>query len=321
VLLPPGDWDRKNLLSIPEMLAMRQRMKKRRIDRGLALPEDETKVVEEVRQKPTRNPLQRIPNFPFGGVIGDIKQRYPSYLADIKDGLNSQTVAATIFIYFACLSGAIAFGGLMGDTTQGHIGISETIIVSAVSGLLFALFSGCPLIITGVTGPVLLYDQALWSFCESSLTTSQFLPWRFWIGLWTFVIALVVAALQGSTLVRYFTRFTKDIFNALVALLFIVSAFTKLGKIFGNYPLLTLVDYSSNLPLACQQDLLNNTNSSNCSWENMLNSTTGKPLMAQPNTALLSMFLMLGTFFVAYWLRIMRTSHYMGKSVSCVVYM
>ena len=35
------------------------------------------------------------------------------------------------------------------------------IIVSCVAGLLFALFSGTPLIITGVTGPVLLYDEAL----------------------------------------------------------------------------------------------------------------------------------------------------------------
>ena len=34
----------------------------------------------------------------------------------------------------------------------------------------------------------------------------------------------------------------------------------------------------------------------------------------QPNTALMSMFLMLGTLFIAYFLRIFRTSHYFGKS-------
>ena len=37
--------------------------------------------------------------------------------------------------------------------------------------------------------------------------------------------------------------------------------------------------------------------------------------LAEPNTALLSAILMFGTFFIAYFLRIMRTSHYMGKNV------
>ena len=52
-----------------------------------------------------------------------------------KDGLNSQVIAATIFIYFAALSGAIAFGGLMGQKTNQLIGIPETLICSAVAGL------------------------------------------------------------------------------------------------------------------------------------------------------------------------------------------
>ena len=63
----------------------------------------------------------------------------------------------------------------MGESTEGAIGISETIILSAFGGIAFALFSGCPLIITGVTGPVLLYDQALFDFSKGTLP-NQFLP-------------------------------------------------------------------------------------------------------------------------------------------------
>jgi hypothetical protein len=95
-----------------------------------------------------------------------------------------------------------------------------------VGGIIFALFSGTPLIITGVTGPVLLYDEALYGFTKSS--EIPFLPWRVWIGIWTFVLALIVAALQGSTLVKFFTKFTKDIFAALVSLLFIFEALKKM---------------------------------------------------------------------------------------------
>jgi hypothetical protein len=46
----------------------------------------------------------------------------------LKDGLNPQCFAATIFIYFASLSGAIAFGGLMGTKTRDDIGIPETLL-------------------------------------------------------------------------------------------------------------------------------------------------------------------------------------------------
>jgi hypothetical protein len=36
----------------------------------------------------------------------------------------------------------------------------------------------------------------------------------------------------------------------------------------------------------------------------------------QPNTALLSMILCFGTFFIAHWLRSVKTSKYLGKYVS-----
>ena len=105
----------------------------------------------------------------FGGVINDWKKRFPSYVSDFKDGLDSQVIATASFIFFACLSGAIAFGGLLGETTKDRIGITETIIVSSVTGILWSLLSGCPLIIIGVNGSSFLFEQALWAFSEGSV--------------------------------------------------------------------------------------------------------------------------------------------------------
>ena len=90
---------------------------------------------------------------PFGGVWNDIKRRYPHYLSDFKDGLNGQTLSATIFIYFACLSGAIAFGGLLGEITHNQIGVMEALVGSSLVGVVYALLSGQPLSIMGITGP------------------------------------------------------------------------------------------------------------------------------------------------------------------------
>lgn len=60
------------------------------------------------------DPLQRTGRL-FGGLVRDIRRRYPRYLSDITDALNPQVLSAIIFIYFAALSPAITFGGLLGQ--------------------------------------------------------------------------------------------------------------------------------------------------------------------------------------------------------------
>jgi len=242
VVLPPGDWDRKHILPISEIMEMKQRRKERQNIKDKTVMSTADVLPSEADGKPQkRNPLIRT-KVPFGGLIDDIKQRYPKYWSDFKDGLNPQCLAAIIFIYFACLSGGIAFGGLMAEKTNNAIGISETLIISCAAGIVYSLFSGCPLIIIGSTGPMLLFDDALFKFSESYLP-GKFLYWRTWVGIWTFVISLIVAAVQGSTLVQYFTKFIKDIFASLISLVFIYEAVNKLARIFSNHPLMLSTSY------------------------------------------------------------------------------
>lgn len=78
-------------------------------------------LVSPEKEPEDDDPLKRTGR-PFGGLVRDICRRYPKYLSDIKDGLNPQCLAAVIFIYFAALSPAITFGGLLGneETGWGH---------------------------------------------------------------------------------------------------------------------------------------------------------------------------------------------------------
>lgn len=62
---------------------------------------------------PEDDPLLRTGSV-FGGLVRDVKCRYPHYPSDLRDALHSQCVAAVLFIYFAALSPAITFGGLLG---------------------------------------------------------------------------------------------------------------------------------------------------------------------------------------------------------------
>ena len=259
-------------------------------------------------------------------MINDIKRRAPHYLSDFKDGIDPQVLAATMFIYFAALSGAIAFGGLLGEKTEKAIGITETLLISSISGIFFSLFAGMPLIITGVTGPVLLFDEALFNFTKQQ-DSIDFLPWRVWVGIWLLIIALTVSFFQGSVLVKHFTKFTKDIFAALVSLLFIFEAFNKLVKIFKAHPLQSVKTHCDEygdflikaLDTVNESMILRDAKSLvtvGFSFPNQ--SEIISPLtqdQEQPNTALLSAFLMLSTFGIAYYLRIFRNGKKLGRTV------
>lgn len=143
-------------------------------------PEDEEEGDQEV------DPLKRS-GIPFGGLIHDIRRRYPHYISDLKDALDTQCVAAVIFIYFAALSPTITFGGLLGkpaplqkwirchvsilikcvsllwhtgEKTQGMMGVTELIVSTATLGVLFSLLGGQPLLIIGFSGPLLVFEEA-----------------------------------------------------------------------------------------------------------------------------------------------------------------
>lgn len=57
----------------------------------------------------------------FGGLIMDVKRKVPFYLSDFRDGLSLQCMASFLFLYCACMSPVITFGGLLGEATEGRI--------------------------------------------------------------------------------------------------------------------------------------------------------------------------------------------------------
>ena len=131
VVLPPGDWDKKNLLSMSEIqeLKRKKRIRMETMEKLKSLKsmgkkkEAEVKKMVEISEKKDgddagggkdgeeEDPLRRT-NVPFGGIIKEIKLRYPKYWSDIKDGLDVMCVATILYIFFAVVAAAITFGGL-----------------------------------------------------------------------------------------------------------------------------------------------------------------------------------------------------------------
>lgn len=75
-----------------------------------------------------------------------------------------QCVASWIFLYFACLSPIITFGGLLSDATGKNMAAMESLVSGFVCGIGYGLFSGQPLTILGSTGPVLVFEQIIYDF-------------------------------------------------------------------------------------------------------------------------------------------------------------
>ena len=59
--------------------------------------------------------------------------------------------------------GSAAF--IMADYTGNHIGAVEMIVATAICGILYALFSGQPMIVLGGTGPLLIFTMILYNLC------------------------------------------------------------------------------------------------------------------------------------------------------------
>ena len=185
---------------------------------------------EKIETKPTAG-LEYTGKF-AGGLRQDVARRLPHYVSDFVDGLHAKCVGSTIFLFFACLAPAVTFGGVMASQTGGQIGAVEMIVASAFCGIVFAIFSGQPLIILGGTGPLLVFTAILYRLCNDM--ELLFLPAYAWVGFWTAGILLLLAVTDAGCLMRYFTRFTDEIFSALISIIFIYEAIKSLVSSFED---------------------------------------------------------------------------------------
>ncbi|KAM9623862.1 electroneutral sodium bicarbonate exchanger 1-like [Morphnus guianensis] len=162
-----------------------------------------------------------------GGLTLDVKRKAPWFWSDFRDGLSLQCLASFLFLYCACMSPVITFGGLLGEATNGHISAMESLLGASMAGVVYSLFAGQPLTILGSTGPVLVFEKILYKFCKEY--TLSYLSLRACIGLWTAFLCIVLVATDASCLVCYVTRFTEEAFASLICIIFIYEALEKLS--------------------------------------------------------------------------------------------
>ncbi|NXY39445.1 S4A8 protein, partial [Pomatorhinus ruficollis] len=156
-VLPPGEWDPSIRIEPPKNVPSQEKRKM-----PGALDESSSHSKPEKHSGPELERTGRL----FGGLVLDVKRKAPWFWSDFRDGLSLQCLASFLFLYCACMSPVITFGGLLGEATHGHISAMESLLGASMTGVVYSLFAGQPLTILGSTGPVLVFEKILYKFCK-----------------------------------------------------------------------------------------------------------------------------------------------------------
>ncbi|KAF1388543.1 hypothetical protein PFLUV_G00091370 [Perca fluviatilis] len=234
-VLPPGEWDPTIRIEPPKSVPSQEKRKMasapngphHRIDSAKGAARDQSLYRDGKASSPFTTPI-------FGGLVNDIRRKAPFLWSDIRDAVSLQCLASVLFLYCACMSPVITFGGLLGEATKGNISAIESLFGASLTGVAYSLFAGQPLTILGSTGPVLVFEKILFKFCSDY--GLSYLSLRTSIGLWTAFLCLLLVATDASSLVCYITRFTEEAFASLICIIFIYEALEKLVQLGEHYP-------------------------------------------------------------------------------------
>ncbi|XP_052411457.1 solute carrier family 4 member 4a isoform X2 [Carassius gibelio] len=344
IVLPPGEWDPTIRIEPPKSLPSSDKRK------NMYAGGDSTQMNGDTPHSGGQgggghavgDELKRTGKF-CGGLILDIKRKAPFFFSDFYDALHIQSLSAILFIYLGTVTNAITFGGLLGDATENMQGVLESFLGTAVTGAVFCLLAGQPLIILSSTGPVLVFERLLFNFSREH--DFDYLEFRLWIGLWSAFFCLALVATDASFLVQYFTRFTEEGFSSLISFIFIYDAFKKMLKLADYYPINSdyKIDYVTQYDCMCMAPTVANSSDVytdpfdttfiwtvnysdtrlNASWSSLSKKEclkyggelVGKACNFVPDITLISFILFFGTYTCSMCLKKFKTSPFFPTTV------
>ncbi|XP_071664540.1 solute carrier family 4 member 11 isoform X4 [Patagioenas fasciata] len=259
------------------------------------------------------------------GISDDIARRLPVYALDFTDGIigNNKAIGkyitTMIFLYFACLLPSIAFGSLNDENTRGVIDVKKTIIGQSIGGLLYALFSGQPLVVLLTTAPLALYINVIRGICDDyNLDFNAFYAWT---GLWNSFFLVMYSLFNFSLLMKLFKRSTEEIIALFISITFVLDAIKGIIKVFKKYYChgRTGDSYLEKARADAIPSLGINTtflmNSSVSRSISLENQTGTHDVHYGRETAVLSLMLMLGTLWLGHTLYQFKKSPYLHARV------
>ena len=169
------------------------------------------------------------------GVLNDVRTRLPYYKSDFTDAWNYRVVPSTTYIFFTNLLPAIAFAQDMFDKTENSYGVNEVLMSLAFAGVAFGLFSGQPLCIVGVTGPISIFSYTVYELIGPRGT--PYFPFMCWIYLWSMIFHFILAFTNSVSFLKIISLYSCDVFGFFICVVYIQKAIQLLNGQFHHVDL------------------------------------------------------------------------------------
>ncbi|KAH6788308.1 HCO3- transporter family [Perilla frutescens var. frutescens] len=163
---------------------------------------------------------------PFKGVKEDFKGRRACYKKDWLTSCSSgpRILAPAAYIFFASALPVVAFGEQLSRETGGSLSTAETLLSTAICGVIHSIFGGQPLLIVGVAEPTIIMYSYLYSFAKGNIGEELYLAWAAWVCVWTALLLFFLAIFNACTIITRFTRVAGELFGMLISVLFMQEA-------------------------------------------------------------------------------------------------
>uniref|UniRef100_A0A0X3PU58 Band 3 anion transport protein n=1 Tax=Schistocephalus solidus TaxID=70667 RepID=A0A0X3PU58_SCHSO len=160
------------------------------------------------------------------GLIAVVK-RYPSDFKDaFVNGNASVAFGSILFVYFVIFSPAITFGTLMTTQVNPAYSVSNSILTSGFTTILYSLLAGQPIAIIGPSGPGFIMEKLIAR--EAEEMKMDYFVFRAWVLIYAIVMGFVLLSLNLSELAMHAKKSMEELFSAFISGFLIIKAMFSL---------------------------------------------------------------------------------------------
>ncbi|OCF31759.1 anion transporter [Kwoniella heveanensis BCC8398] len=161
------------------------------------------------------------------GMYKDVRNRIPFYWSDWTDAWNYRVIPSTWVLP------GLAFSLDLIETT-GQYGVQEVLLSSFMAAFVASFLGGQPLLISGVTGPITVFNKTIYDIFETKTDGPDYLHFIGWVYLWAAIFHWIAALCNAVKGLKYVTRFSCDTFGFYVAAVYVQYGIQVVTRQFGQ---------------------------------------------------------------------------------------
>ena len=183
-----------------------------------------------------------------GGVVDDAKRRSRHCCSDWADGFRSledasKTVSSALFMFMALFFVEVALAEAARDQTDNAVGVTEFMLLIALSGVIQSLVGAQPLVVLRPTGPIVLTTVSLFQLSgtlwpaeadDPPARVQRFYQLASATGFFVAINMSIIAAFELSRFCDRLTQFTLEIFEVFVCSVLIYEASRSILESFDD---------------------------------------------------------------------------------------